>query len=227
MKKDESKTIEKTYTEDMPDEYLNRNVKIYVEIKNVRTKNIPALDDELAQDVSADFKTLDDLKNSIKKQIDEELENDNKNIKLQAYLEKAVDPLNIVIPESLINSSLDLSWERFLRQYNADPKEIEEMYAKNGITKDLYIKENRTGAIKQLQHDIFIEEVSTINDFKIPEEDINAELEKQNIKKDDPNIDFIKTQMQDNLKFEKAVNFILNNNNFINKPKGEDNKNEN
>ena len=66
MKKDESKEISKTYAADDADKDLaGKTKKIKVTVKAVKVRNLPALDDDLAQDVNEKYKTLDDLKKDI------------------------------------------------------------------------------------------------------------------------------------------------------------------
>jgi trigger factor len=60
MKRDEERTIEKTYPADFDNsELAGRSVKLAVKLTKIKEKKLPALDDELAQDVSEKYKTLD------------------------------------------------------------------------------------------------------------------------------------------------------------------------
>ena len=68
LKKDEEKEITKTYANDDPDTDLaGKTKKIKVKVTAIKERNLPALDDDLAQDVNEKYKTLEDLKNDIKK----------------------------------------------------------------------------------------------------------------------------------------------------------------
>ena len=217
MKKDESKVIEKTYTEDMPEEYLNRNVRIFVEIKNIRCKELPDVDDDFAQDVNSSYKTLDDLKNTLKNEIREETEETCKSLKLAAYLKQVVHPLEISIPETLINSQLESSWDDIKNQYQRyglSPIQAEKLLNQNGSGKDKYFDTNKDNAETELKDQLFIIEVQNAQNIKIDEEKINEELEKNQIKKEDPNFEFYKIQCEDTLKYREAVKYILENNNF-------------
>jgi trigger factor len=68
MKKGETKEITKTYKKDFADKDLaGTTKKLSVTVTAVKVRNLPALDDDLAKDVSEKYKTLDDLKKDIMK----------------------------------------------------------------------------------------------------------------------------------------------------------------
>lgn len=68
MKKDETKEISKTYdAKEENKDLAGKTKKISVTVKAIKLRNLPALDDELAQDVSEKYKTLDDLKKIFQK----------------------------------------------------------------------------------------------------------------------------------------------------------------
>ena len=82
MKKDEEKIIEKTFPDDFETaEFAGTTKKIKVLVKVVKEKQLPALDDELAQDVNEKFETLKDLKDDIKKRLETSLEQRLRSIK--------------------------------------------------------------------------------------------------------------------------------------------------
>ena len=70
MKKGDTKEISKTYAADDKDETLaGKTKKISVTVKAVKVRDLPAIDDDLAQDVSEKYSTLADLKADLKKDI--------------------------------------------------------------------------------------------------------------------------------------------------------------
>ena len=92
MKKDEEKVIEKEYAEDFEyKELAGKKVKLKITVTSVKAKKLPELDDELAQDISEKYKTLDDLKKDIKERQEGMIENKLKAVKQEKILEKIIE----------------------------------------------------------------------------------------------------------------------------------------
>ena len=71
MNKGEEKTIEKKYAED-DTAFPNESKKIKVKIDEVKVKELPALDDEFAQDVKEEYKTVEDLKKGTREKLEKD-----------------------------------------------------------------------------------------------------------------------------------------------------------
>ena len=66
----DSKTFSKTYADDFEyKELAGKTLTLAVKVTKVKQKNLPDLDDELAQDISEKYKTLDDLKTATRAQL--------------------------------------------------------------------------------------------------------------------------------------------------------------
>ena len=71
MKKGETKVVTKTFPEDFETKALaGKTVMLRVTLNSVKEKKLPEINDELAQDISEKFKTLDDLKADIRKKLE-------------------------------------------------------------------------------------------------------------------------------------------------------------
>lgn len=140
MKKGETKEIEKTYPDDYPLEHFRGKVKkIIVTLKDMKAKILPALDDELAKDISPDFNTLDDLKKDIRERLNKDVELAIRREKESVLLGKLREENPIVVPKSLI--MLEIKDE--IAQYFGGRE-----YSQNGL--EQYIKENEDGLLENM-----------------------------------------------------------------------------
>ena len=96
MKKGETKEFQKSFPD--PENYEEVTKKLKVTITALKTKTLPDLDDDLAQDVDEKYKTLEDLKNSIRDRLNNDLERRLKEIKSSKILEKIMDNTPVEIP---------------------------------------------------------------------------------------------------------------------------------
>ena len=107
MKKGETKNVEVTFPEEYGAKELAGKEAVFVcTIKDVKEKELPELDDELAKDVS-EFDTLDEYKEDIKKNLQEEGEKKAFNQMLDDVVKKATDNAEIDIPDCMVQRQID------------------------------------------------------------------------------------------------------------------------
>jgi trigger factor len=106
MKMGETRDIKKNYPQDFENEYLAGKTKhIRVKLTSLKRKELPD-DDELAQDVDEKFKTIADLKQHIREELEKKLKYRLKELKTAALFEKLQELNPTVLPESMINSQI-------------------------------------------------------------------------------------------------------------------------
>lgn len=98
MAKNETKVINK--------EIDGAKKKISVTVTAVKVRQLPALDDDLAQDVSDKFKTLDDLKADISKNLENAKNRKLAEIKSQDLLNQLVEKNPVELPASMLKAEL-------------------------------------------------------------------------------------------------------------------------
>ncbi len=180
MKVDQEKVIEKTYAEDFEvKELAGLTKKITVKISAVKEKQLPALDDELAQDVSEEFNTLDDLKASIEKKLKDQVKEKTENIKTDNLLGKIVENSEMTLPESMVNAELDNRWRNFMQQSRMTEENLEMFLQLQGQTKDDLRDSWKEDAAKTVKSQILLEKILEKEEIKVTDKDIAAEITTQ------------------------------------------------
>jgi len=180
MKKGETKEFSKSYPEDFIDnELAGKTKKIKVTLKALKVKNLPDLDDDLAQDVDEKFKTLEDLKNSIRERLNKDLTRRQKDMKINAVLENIVENTPVEIPESMLKMELDSRWRNLARRFNTDPEGLFKMMGNSASGAESILEEWKPEATKALHSRLIIE--TLIEDLKLEasEEEMEKEIERQ------------------------------------------------
>jgi trigger factor len=178
MKKGETKDIVKTYSaEDADPSLAGRTVKIRVSLIAVKERKLPELDDDLAQDVDETYKTLEDLKNNIRKNLTENLERRLREIRINRLLEQILADTPVDIPESMIRIELESRWRSLARRFNTDVEQIRNSLERNGKTEDVQ-NTWRSEAVKALQSRIIVETLMEDLMLEAGEEDLHEEVEK-------------------------------------------------
>jgi trigger factor len=179
MKKGETRDITKTYEADFSDaELAGKTKKIRVTVTALKVRNLPELDDELAQDVSEKYKTLADLKADIRKNLETSLKNKLDEIRNSALVEKLTEQTTIAIPKSMIEAELESRWRMFANQMRIDVEQLEKMMGAAGQTKESTFEAWRANSEQALKGRLIVETLMENSKIEVSPEDVEAEYAK-------------------------------------------------
>ncbi len=162
MKKDESKDITKD------------SKKIKVTVKAIKTRDLPKIDDDLAQDVSEKFKTLDDLKADITRNMEVAKNRKIAEIKSQSLLEQLVEKNPFDIPASMLAAELDGRWRMMAQQFQTSPEQLEKMITASGQTKEAMLEQWTGDSEKMLKSRIIVDALLKARNISVTPEEIEA-----------------------------------------------------
>lgn len=166
MKKDESKEVTKD------------SKKVKITVKAIKTRQLPALDDDLAQDVSEKFKTLDDLKADIKRNLEVAKNRKLAEIKSQSLLEQLVEKNPFDIPASMLAAELDGRWRMMAQQFQTSPEQLEKMITASGQTKEAMLEQWTGDSEKMLKSRIIVDSLLKEKNISVTPEEIEEQYKK-------------------------------------------------
>lgn len=179
LKRDEEKIIDKKYAEDYEyKELAARDIKLRVKIKAIKQKVLPKIDDELAQDVSEKYKTLNDLKAGIRLKLENLATQYTKNDIISQVLEVLVKEAKIDLPQSMIDIEFDARWRRFILQHNTSEKILIAALKKEGKSKEDIFKEWLPDIGNNIKNALIREKIIQQEKIEVSEEEITAEIKK-------------------------------------------------
>jgi trigger factor len=201
MKAGDTKDIGKTFPADYEDPVLAGQTKrLRVTLKALKRKDLPALDDDFAQDVNEKFKTLKDLKADIKDRLQKNLDNRLREIKVSLFLEKLLEKASIDLPESMLRIELESRWRNMARQFNTSPEGLEKLFSSSGRKVEDIFEEWKPSAEKALDSRLLVE--AMIKDLKIEagDEELEGEFARMAENMDAPVEEIKKYYEQENMK---------------------------
>ena len=220
MKKDEEKIIEKEFPEDFEySELAGKKAKVKVTVTSVKSKKLPEIDDELAQDISEKYKTLDDLKKDIKKRQEGMIESKLKALKQEKLLEKIIENSEVNPPASMVNSELENQWNNFLYQFGGDESKVLEILTMQNKSKDDMLAEWRPFSEKTVKGQLLISKIGDEEKIEPTDEELEEEIKAQSAQSGMSEEDFKKYIEQNNmteyvrlsLKERKTYEMLLDN----------------
>ena len=179
MKKNETKQITKTYSKDEKDADLaGKTKKISVTVTSLKIRNLPALDDELAQDVNEKFKTLEDLKNDIKRSLETAKNRKISELKNNSLLSQLVEKNPFDIPVSMLQAELDGRWRIMAQQFQTTPEQLEKMVTASGQTKETMLEQWTGDSEKMLKSRIIVDSLIREKNISVTPEEIEEQYAK-------------------------------------------------
>ena len=180
MKVDGERVIEKEFPEDFENtELAGKKKSIKVKVTAVKEKQVPKLDDELAQDVSDKYETLDDLKKDIRSKLDTQLESKIKEKKITQVMDQLVEANPIDLPASMIKSELESSWKRFLQQSGTQEEQVLAILKMQGQSKETMMEQWKDDSAKSLKSQLIIQKIIETEKIEVSDEDLEEEIKKQ------------------------------------------------
>ena len=179
MKKDESKEITKTYAADDKDpELAGKTKKISVTVKAIKIRDLPKIDDDLAQDVSEKYSTLADLKADLKKQMESAKTRKIAELKSQILLEQLVEKNPIDLPKSMIQTEQDARWRMLAQQFQTTPEQLEKMILSSGQSKSDMITQWTGDTEKMLKSRLIVDALLREKNISVTPEEVEAQYQK-------------------------------------------------
>lgn len=179
MKANETKEITKKYAKTDADKNLAGTTKKYsVTVKQIKVRKLPALDDDLAQDVSDKYKTLADLKADILKNLNVAKDRKIKEIKVNSLLEQLIEKNPIEIPASMLQAELNGRWGQMAQQFQTTPEDLERMVVASGQKKEDMLAQWTGDAEKMLKSRIIVDSLLKSKNISVTPEEVEEAYQK-------------------------------------------------
>lgn len=175
----ETVEVKVTFPENYQAEELAGKEALFVTTVNeVKAKELPELDDELAKDIDEEVETLDELKAKFRKELEESKAEAYNDAVETAAIEAAVANAEIKeIPEEMIHEEVHRAMNEFLggmQQQGISP----EMYFQiTGTSEDDLHKQYEADADKRVRTNLVIEAIAASENFTTSDEEVKAEIE--------------------------------------------------
>ena len=218
MKKGETKLVTKIFPEDFETRALaGKTVMLRVTLNSVKEKKLPEINDELAQDLSDAFKTLDDLKADIRKKLQDAVTQTLRGRTVQRVLDSVVETSTIPLPKSMVDFQLESMWTDYVNQLRIDEKQLLAILEKQGKSVESLRAEWLPSAEKRARLQLVISEIAKREGISVEEADLEAEITRmagaRQVAPDELKADLAKNNLMDymksNLRVEKLYDHLL------------------
>ena len=177
MKAGEEKDIDITFPKDYTPELAGKPVVFHVKVNEVKVKEVPALDDEFAKDVS-EFDTLKELKADIKKKLTAERTEAAQRAFEDVLMAKVAEGVEADVPYEMVDLQAEQMTEGFKQQLAAQGIPFDQ-YLKMTNTTEADFKSQAYGpAEQQVKMDLAISAIVKAENLEASDDEVEAEMKK-------------------------------------------------
>jgi len=174
----ETVEVNVTFPENYQAEDLaGKDAKFVTTVHEVKAKEVPALDDELAKDIDEEVETLDELKAKYRKELEAAKEIAYDDAVEGAALELAVANAEIVeLPEEMVHDEVHRAMNEFMGNMQRQGISPEMYFQLTGTTEEDLHKQYEADADKRVKTNLVIEAIAKAEGFEASDEEIEKEI---------------------------------------------------
>jgi trigger factor len=221
MEPGEEKEINVTFPEEYHAEELAGKPAVFkIKLHEIKTKQLPALDDEFAKDVDEEVETLDALKAKIKERLEKARKEEAEAALRNALVEKAAENAEIDIPSVMITNETDRMLREFEQRLQMQGLNLELYYQFSGQDEAALREQMKEEAEKRVRATLTLEAIAKAENIEVTEEEINKELEEM-AKMYNLEVEKLKSMLgsleglKEDLKLRKAIDFLVENSKVV------------
>ena len=213
----EEKDIEVSFPEEYHAAELAGKPAVFkIKLHEIKTKQLPELDDEFAKDADEEVETLAELKEKTQKSLEESKKNEAENALREAVIEKATANAEVEIPEVMIETELDRMLQEFEQRLSMQGMNLELYFQFSGQDEAALKGQMKEDAEKRVRTNLVLEAIVAAENIEATEADVEAEIAKM-AEMYQMEADQIKAALggvegvKSDLAFRKAIEFLAEN----------------
>ena len=175
MKAGEEKDIDITFPENYTPELAGKPVVFHVKVNEVKHKEVPAIDDEFAKDVS-EFDTLEELKADTRKQLTNDREAAAQRAFEDALMQKVADGIQADIPDEMVDVQAQQMMENFQQQLAAQGIPFDQYLKMTNTTEADFTKQAYGPAEQQVKMDLAVRAIIDAEKLDATDDEVEAEM---------------------------------------------------
>ncbi len=186
-------------------------------VLEIKEKQLPEVDDEFAAEVS-EFETVDEYKADVKKKLEENKASEAKSKKEDAVIDAIIADSKMDIPDAMVETQTKQLAQDYAGRLSQQGLSLEQYFQFTGLTMDKFLEQMKPNALKRIQSRLVLEAVAKAEKFEVSDEDYDNEIgrmaemyQMEADKLKDMIGEYEKEQIVEDLKIQKAVDFVVSN----------------
>jgi trigger factor len=213
-----------TFPEDYRVEELKGKTAVFkITLKGLNRKELPELDDEFAKDVS-EFETLEELKQDIRKKLEEKNKKEAENEMKEKAVMKVVENAKVDIPDVMVERQIDLSLRDLDYNLRLQGLDLNSYLSITGKTLEDLKKEMWDSAFNRVKTQLVIDKIAKVENIEVTEEELESKLkelaESYRVNLEEFKKSLTESQIngiKEDIAYYKTIDFIFNESKIVSK----------
>ena len=170
----EERSFQVKYADDFADKRLAGKTMTYqVDVKAIKTKSIPELNDDFAKELGAELNSLDELRSRLRENMKAEKAHEAEHRGKDQIVEQLVKRNDFPVPESMLDQAIDLRLERGLRALAAQGMKTEDM---KRMDFGRLRAGQREAALREVKASLILDQIADEEKIEVSDEEFEHEL---------------------------------------------------
>ena len=174
MNPGETKEVSAQFPDPYGNEELSGKAALFtITLKEIKTKELPELDDDFAQEVS-DFETLEELRASLTERYEKEAADKTRNNQQEALLTELLNHVEIDLPTTLIDQEVDAMLSQTAMKLSEQGIDVKKLFTQEIIPQ--LRDRSKPEAIDRLKRSLSLQEIGKRESIEVAAEEVQARV---------------------------------------------------
>ncbi|ALN76626.1 MULTISPECIES: trigger factor [Staphylococcus] len=174
----EEKDVEVTFPEEYhAEELAGKPATFKTKINEIKSKEVPELDDELANELDSEANTVDEYKENLRKQLAENKATEAENTQKEEAITKATDNAKVDIPNAMIKTEEDRMVQEFAQRLQQQGLNLETYFQISGQSEEDLRGQMKEDAEQRVKTNLTLAAIADAENIEATDEDVEKELE--------------------------------------------------
>ena len=217
MKPGEERDVDVTFPENYQAENLKGKDAVFkVKLHEIKETETPELTEEFVKELDRDgIDSVEDLKADTRKKLEDQLEETNKNARIDFAVAEATKNATFDLPKEMIENEKNRLVDNVKQQAKQYNLELEQYLQFSGITKEDFDKNMMKDAEKSVSYNLVVEAIGNAEDIQASDEEVEAKYE-QLANQYNMGVEQIKAAVNDDavkheVVYRKTIDFLVDN----------------
>ncbi|MCQ9291000.1 trigger factor [Staphylococcus hyicus] len=174
----EEKDVEVTFPEEYhAEELAGKPATFKTKINEIKSKEVPELDDELANELDSEANTVDEYKENLRKQLAENKATEAENTQKEEAITKATDNAKVDIPNAMIKTEEDRMVQEFAQRLQQQGLNLETYFQISGQSEEDLRGQMKEDAEQRVKTNLTLAAIADAENIEATDDDVQKELE--------------------------------------------------